>query len=66
MKSFCWWDAPPLSSGRHWHKMEHGGVIFPPPYEPHNQEFRYNGKVVELNPMEEEVVNFFAAMALDR
>jgi len=65
MKAFCWWDAPSLDNGRHWNKMEHGGVIFPPPYEPHGVEFKYDGKTVTLSPLEEEAVNFFAAMPLN-
>jgi DNA topoisomerase I len=45
-----------------WTQLEHEGVVFPPPYEPHGVPLTYDGKDVYLEPHEEEVATFFAVM----
>ena len=38
-----------------WETLEHCGVTFPPPYEPHGVKLLYAGAPVDLSPEEEEV-----------
>lgn len=38
------------------------GVLFPPPYEPHNVKMLYDGKPVDLTPDQEEIMTFYAVM----
>ncbi|GAQ80759.1 DNA topoisomerase I [Klebsormidium nitens] len=45
-----------------WTTLEHNGVIFPPPYQPHGVKMLYDGKPVQLTPEQEEVATFFAVM----
>ncbi|KAI9294441.1 hypothetical protein K502DRAFT_304983 [Neoconidiobolus thromboides FSU 785] len=45
-----------------WNTLEHNGVYFPPPYEPHNVKMLYDGKPITLPPEAEEVASFFAAL----
>lgn len=54
MQAFLWWDAPSPPEGCQWRTMEHAGVSFPPPYEPHNIKMLYNGEPVDLTPPQEE------------
>lgn len=62
MQAFLWWDAPEHADGQQWVTMEHAGVSFPEPYVPHKVKMKYDGKPVDLNPVEEEAATFFAAM----
>lgn len=62
MQSFLWWDAPDPPEGCQWQTMEHAGVSFTEPYEPHGVKMKYDGVAVDLNPVEEEAATFFAAM----
>mmetsp|Transcript_7457 Transcript_7457/g.15490 ORF Transcript_7457/g.15490 Transcript_7457/m.15490 type:complete len:789 (+) Transcript_7457:189-2555(+) len=62
MKAFLWWDAPVLPPGQQWRTMEHGGVAFPEPYEPHGVGVMYGGEEVRLTPEQEEAVTFMAGM----
>jgi DNA topoisomerase-1 len=34
--------------------MEHAGVSFPEPYQPHGVKMNYDGQAVELTPLQEE------------
>ncbi|KAI5674743.1 hypothetical protein M9H77_15107 [Catharanthus roseus] len=55
--------VPPSSGeGKKWNKLEHNGVIFPPPYKPHGIKMLYKGKPVDLTPEQEEVATMFAVM----
>ena len=54
MQSFLWWDAQEPPEGCQWSSMEHAGVSFPEPYVPHGIKMKYDGKDVDLNPVEEE------------
>ncbi|CAM6101329.1 unnamed protein product [Calypogeia fissa] len=45
-----------------WETLEHSGVIFPPPYQPHGVKMLYKGKPVTLAPEQEEVATMFAVM----
>uniref|UniRef100_A0A6U5F964 DNA topoisomerase 1 n=1 Tax=Corethron hystrix TaxID=216773 RepID=A0A6U5F964_9STRA len=62
MKAFMWWTVEDPPDGAQWSHMEHAGVSFPPPYEPHGVPLVYDGKPVQLRPVEEEAATFFAAM----
>lgn len=48
--------------GVKWQTLEHNGVIFPPPYEPHGVKMLYDGKPVDLTPAQEEIATMFAVM----
>jgi DNA topoisomerase-1 len=65
MKAYKWWEAPPLPKDVKWAFMEHTGVIFPPPYEPHGVRMRYEGAEVELTPEQEELATYYAQVSKD-
>eukprot|EP00192_Tetraselmis_astigmatica_P007703 CAMPEP_0117652114 /NCGR_PEP_ID=MMETSP0804-20121206/2455_1 /TAXON_ID=1074897 /ORGANISM="Tetraselmis astigmatica, Strain CCMP880" /LENGTH=709 /DNA_ID=CAMNT_0005458141 /DNA_START=460 /DNA_END=2586 /DNA_ORIENTATION=- len=55
--------APQVPSNEiKWTTLQHGGVMFPPEYEPHGVKMRYDGREIELNAEEEEVATMFAVM----
>jgi DNA topoisomerase-1 len=54
MQSFLWWDAEEPPEGCQWSTMEHAGVSFPEPYVPHGIKMRYDGKPIDLTPVQEE------------
>ena len=45
-----------------WTTLEWAGVVFPPLYEAHGVEFRYDGKPVQLTSEQEEVATMYASM----
>ncbi|KAL3690883.1 hypothetical protein R1sor_004534 [Riccia sorocarpa] len=57
-------SGPQVISGgaQKWNTLEHNGVIFPPPYQPHGIKMLYKGKRVDLTPEQEEVATMFAVM----
>jgi DNA topoisomerase-1 len=61
-EDYKWWEAGDLSSGLKWTTLQHQGPLFPPPYEPHGVQVKYDGKPVKLTPAAEEVASFFAAL----
>jgi len=65
MQAYLWWNADDPPKGQQWCKMEHAGVSFPEAYDPHGVKMRYDGKEVDLTPVEEEAATFFAAMDPD-
>ncbi|KAH7488152.1 hypothetical protein PRNP1_007405 [Phytophthora ramorum] len=65
IKAFRWWNAEELPEGIQWRTLEHNGVMFPPPYQPHHVPLIYNDKEVELTPTQEEVASFYAAIPKD-
>jgi len=65
MQSFLWWNAMEPPAGCQWEKMEHAGVSFPEPYQPHRVKMKYDGKPVTLTSIQEEAASFFAAMDPD-
>ena len=48
--------------GVKWQTLEHNGMIFPRPYEPHGVKMLYDGKPVDLTPEQEEVTTMFVVM----
>lgn len=54
MQAYLWWNAEDPPKGCQWVKMEHAGVSFPEGYVPHGVKMRYDGKEVDLTPLEEE------------
>ncbi|KAG7359115.1 DNA topoisomerase IB [Nitzschia inconspicua] len=62
MQSFLWWNAKEPPEGCQWVTMEHSGVSFPEPYQPHGIKMLYEGKPIDLTPIQEEAATFFAAM----
>ncbi|CAH0522711.1 unnamed protein product [Peronospora belbahrii] len=65
IKAYRWWNAEELPEGIQWRTLEHNGVMFPPPYKPHHVPLVYNGKEIALNPNQEEVASFYAAIPKD-
>lgn len=57
-----WWDLPAHSGDQKWETLEHNGVVFAPPYEPHGVKMRYDGMPIELAPEQEECATWFAAI----
>ncbi len=64
-KAFLWWKAKELADGINWAYMEHPGINFAPPYVPHNIPLYYDGKPIQLEPEQEEIVSFYAALPVD-
>eukprot|EP00742_Colponemidia_sp_Colp-10_P003983 GILJ01004249.1.p1 GENE.GILJ01004249.1~~GILJ01004249.1.p1 ORF type:complete len:682 (-),score=165.09 GILJ01004249.1:78-2078(-) len=58
-----WWENYDLDDGKKWRTLEHHGVFFPPSYTPHGIKMKYKGEEVNLTPEQEEVANFWAALA---
>ncbi|KAH8922426.1 hypothetical protein BT69DRAFT_243853 [Atractiella rhizophila] len=58
---YKWWEAE-TDGTKKWTTLEHNGVLFPPPYQPHGIKMKYDGKPVTLAPEAEEVATFFAEM----
>jgi len=60
-EEYQWWkETQQLPDGIKWKTLEHNGVLFPPPYQPHNVKLLYDGKEVNLTPEQEEVATFYA------
>ena len=45
-----------------WNTLEHGGVLFPPEYQPHGIPVKYDGVPVHLTREQEEVATMYASM----
>jgi len=56
-----WWNRP-FNKKIKWTTLEHNGVLFPPPYEPHGVKMLYDGQPVELPPDAEEIATMYASM----
>lgn len=54
MQSFLWWNAKEPPEGCQWVTMEHSGVSFPEPYQPHGIKMLYEGQPIDLTPIQEE------------
>ena len=64
-EEYRWWDDPTKGDGTiKWTTLEHGGVVFPPPYEPlpKSVRMRYDGIPISMSPEAEEVAGFFGGM----
>ncbi|CAG9536054.1 unnamed protein product [Cercopithifilaria johnstoni] len=57
-----WWQEEKKPSGIKWYSLSHKGPIFAPPYVPlpESVHFKYDGKVMKLAPLTEEVASFYA------
>ncbi|XP_019086217.1 PREDICTED: DNA topoisomerase 1 alpha-like [Camelina sativa] len=55
-------SLPSGDGKKKWTTLEHNGVTFPPPYEPHGVKILYKGKPVNLSPEQEEVATLFAVL----
>lgn len=64
-EEYQWWNDPTKGDGTiKWTTLQHGGVVFPPAYEPlpKNVQLRYDGVPVTMAPEAEEVAGFFGGM----
>lgn len=62
---FKWWEGEATKAMKKhptwkWATLQHAGVIFHPPYEPHGIKMLYDGKPVTLSPEAEEAASYFA------
>ncbi len=58
-----WWmNVDDLDKAEKWQTLEHAGPLFPPEYVPHGVMMKYDGKPVHLDPPQEEVASFYAAL----
>merc|ERR1719336_1257851 len=57
-----WWEKDPYKGDIKWTSLDHNGVVFPPPYAPHNVKPLYDGKPLDLTPEQEELATFYAQM----
>ncbi|KAM3720692.1 DNA topoisomerase [Dirofilaria immitis] len=57
-----WWEEEKKPSGIKWFSLSHKGPIFAPPYVtlPESVHFKYDGKVMKLAPLTEEIASFYA------
>uniref|UniRef100_A0A915Q7U6 DNA topoisomerase I n=1 Tax=Setaria digitata TaxID=48799 RepID=A0A915Q7U6_9BILA len=57
-----WWEEEKKPSGIKWYSLSHKGPIFAPPYVPlpESVHFKYDGKVMKLAQITEEVASFYA------
>jgi DNA topoisomerase-1 len=56
-----WWNRPPLGNKK-WEQLKHNGVLFPPPYEPHEIPILYDGEEIKMTPECEEIASFYSIM----
>jgi DNA topoisomerase-1 len=64
-KAFKWWEAADLPEGINWRYLEHPGMVFPASYIPHGVPMKYDGQILKLNPEQEELATFYAAIPED-
>ncbi|PFH35822.1 putative DNA topoisomerase I [Besnoitia besnoiti] len=61
-----WWERTEAEIEREqekqWSYLEHNGLMFAPPYEPHGIAVKYKGETVALPPDAEEVANFWCGV----
>jgi len=62
MKANKWWEAKPLPDKLKWITLEHNGVQFPPPYEPHGVKLIYDNQVITLTPEQEELATYYVRL----
>lgn len=59
-----WWEKDleqPGADAEMWKSLEHHGIFFPPPYEPHGKVLLYDGKPVKLDVEAEEIATYWAS-----
>ena len=61
MKAHRWWMEPPLAEGQCWETLEHCGIKFAAPYEPHNVKLLYEGEPIDLTAVQEAELRNIAA-----
>lgn len=64
-EEYQWWNDPTKGDGTiKWTTLQHGGVVFPPAYEPlpKHVQMRYDGIPVTMTPEAEEAAGFFGGM----
>mmetsp|Transcript_6034 Transcript_6034/g.8920 ORF Transcript_6034/g.8920 Transcript_6034/m.8920 type:complete len:137 (+) Transcript_6034:5-415(+) len=58
-----WWEEDLVGpSSKYWTTLEHKGVTFPPPYQPHGVPVLYKNEPVVLSAQEEEVATWWASV----
>lgn len=65
MKAHRWWEAAAMPKGQRWHSLEHHGINFQPPYQPHGVKMLYDGQPVDLTPVQEEIATHYAKVPPD-
>ncbi|KAJ1958994.1 DNA topoisomerase 1 [Dispira parvispora] len=59
---YKWWLEQKSDTSVKWQTLSHKGVVFPPPYVPHNIPLVYSGQKLLLEPPAEEIASYFAQM----
>lgn len=59
---YRWWEEANNDGSIKWTSLEHNGLYFPPPYQPHGVPLLYDDREIHLEPEAEEVATFFAAI----
>lgn len=57
-----WWEKIDSQGDVQWKYLEHRGVIFAPPYVPHNIPILYKGSKIALNPQSEELATYWCTV----
>lgn len=60
-----WWEEDQVDedeSENKWKSLEHNGVVFAPPYEPHGIPLKYKGQELKLSREQEEIATFWAQL----
>ena len=65
VQAFKWWEYQHGDDDIYWTTLQHNGVIFQPPYQPHGVPLYYNGKPVKLTPEQEEIATLYAMVGED-
>lgn len=65
VQAFKWWEYQHTDDDIYWTTLQHNGVIFQPPYQPHGVPLYYNGKPVKLTPEQEEIATLYAMVGED-
>lgn len=65
VQAFKWWEHQREDNEVYWTTLQHNGVIFQPPYQPHGVPIYYNGKPVKLTPEQEEIATLYAMVGED-
>ena len=65
VQAFKWWEYQHKDNDIYWRTLQHNGVIFQPPYQPHGVPLYYNGKPVKLTPEQEEIATLYAMVGED-
>lgn len=65
VQAFKWWEHQREDNDVYWTTLQHNGVVFQPPYQPHGVPLYYDGKPVKMTPEQEEIATLYAMVGED-